>query len=295
MKEITILSGKGGTGKTSIAAALASVSENMVFADTDVDAADLHIILQPQIKETHIFRGGRSASINENLCTNCGLCKKHCRFDAIHYREKGGFEINLVQCEGCRLCERICPVRAITSTQRENNYWFVSDTRFGPLVHAKMGPGEENSGKLVTQVRKRAFEIGKEMNADAILNDGPPGIGCSTIASITGVDAVILVAEPSKSGFHDVVRLVDLVKSFDTPMYALINKYDMNEDISMQMEAFFKMEGIKLKGKIPFQEDMVHAMVERKTIAEFAPQSMICNILTELWSEIMSEEKVEEE
>ncbi|PKQ63997.1 (4Fe-4S)-binding protein [Labilibaculum filiforme] len=295
MKDITILSGKGGTGKTSITAALASVIENTVFVDADVDAADLHIIFQPENKETHVFDGAWVASIDTDLCTNCGLCREHCKFDAINFKTGGGLEIDSFACEGCRLCERVCPVGAISSERSTNNFWYVSDTRFGPLVHAKMGPGEENSGKLVTQIRKSAKEIAKAKNADYILNDGPPGIGCAAIASITGADAVILITEPSKSGFHDVVRLVELVQSFKIPMYALINKFDINLDICNQMESFFASQDIKLMGKLPFSEDVVHSMVAKKTILEYNKESEIGIILSELWKEVASsEQKIEQ-
>lgn len=290
MKDITILSGKGGTGKTSITAALASVIENTVFVDADVDAADLHIIFQPKNKETHVFEGAWLASIDTDLCTNCGLCKQHCKFEAIHFKSGGGLQIDPFACEGCRLCERICPVNAISSERSSNNHWFVSDTRFGPMVHAKMGPGEENSGMLVTQIRKRANEIARKIKADFILNDGPPGIGCAAIASITGADAVILVTEPSKSGFHDVVRLVELVQSFSIPMYALINKFDINLDITKQMESFFASEGIHLMGKLPFSEEMVYSMVEKKTIVEYNNDSEIGNTLSKLWLKIAGSE-----
>jgi MinD superfamily P-loop ATPase len=290
MKDITILSGKGGTGKTSITAALASVIKNTVFVDADVDAADLHIIFQPENKETHVFEGAWLASIDTDLCTNCGLCKQHCKFEAIHFKAGGGLEVDSFACEGCRLCERICPVNAISSERSSNNHWFVSDTRFGPLVHAKMGPGEENSGMLVTQIRKSAKEIAREIKADFILNDGPPGIGCAAIASITGSDAVILVTEPSKSGFHDVVRLIELVQSFSIPMYALINKFDINLDITKQMESFFASQGIYLMGKLPFSEEMVYSMVEKKTMVEYNNDSEIGNTLSDLWQEIAGSE-----
>jgi len=294
MKDITILSGKGGTGKTSITAALASVIKNTVFVDADVDAADLHIIFQPENEETHVFEGAWIASINNDLCTNCGLCKQHCKFEAIHFKAGGGLYIDSFACEGCRLCERICPARAISSERSSNNNWFVSDTRFGPMVHAKMGPGEENSGMLVTQIRKSAKEIAREIKADFILNDGPPGIGCAAIASITGADAVILVTEPSKSGFHDVVRLVELVQSFQIPMYALINKFDINPDISMQMESFFTTQGIKLMGKLPFTKEIVYSMIEKKTILEYNKDSVLGNRIKQVWQEFAdSELKVE--
>lgn len=286
MIEITILSGKGGTGKTGLTAALASVAENTVFADIDVDAPDLHLILQPEVKESHVFQGAQIASINSEICTNCGLCKEECRFGAIHYKTGGGLEVNSFECEGCRLCERICPVQAITTAHSTNNHWFVSDTRFGSLLHAKMGPGEENSGQLVSVVRKNAKEKARSLNADFLLNDGPPGVGCAAIASVTGADKIILITEPSKSGFHDVLRLIELVQTFKVPMYAVINKYDINTEITQQMERFFITQGIKLVGKIPFCESMVSAIVEKKSIVELDPESQISETIREIWQNV---------
>jgi len=283
MKEITVLSGKGGTGKTSITAALASVVKNSVFCDSDVDAADLHLIFQPEISEEHTFYGTRIASIDPEKCTNCGICIEYCRFDAIRSDENGELSINSFQCEGCRLCERICPSEAITSERSSNNNWYVSKTRFGTLVHARMGPGEENSGKLVTQVRKRAREIAGQNNANYIITDGPPGIGCATISSLAGIDLVLIVTEPTKTGLHDVKRLIELIRTFHIPAFAIINKYDINNILSDEIEKYFEANHIGFLGKIPFDREMVEAMVEGKTIIEYNPGSAIADKINEVW------------
>jgi len=286
MDEITILSGKGGTGKTTLTAALTSIAENAVFCDNDVDAANLHLILQPKVKEEHSFDSGWVVSINEEKCTGCGICQDYCRFNAIHYNEKEKIEINPFQCEGCRLCERVCPMQAITSIKNKNNYWYVSDTRFGPFVHAKMGPGEENSGKLVTQVRKKAAEIARNTNAKFIINDGPPGIGCPVIASLTNTNKVIMVIEPTLSGLHDAQRLVDLVRMFNIQIYAVINKYDINEKVTRNIEKYLLDNTISIIGKIPFHNDLVKAMIYKKTIVEYNPESEITEVMRSIWEKI---------
>jgi MinD superfamily P-loop ATPase len=283
MKEITILSGKGGAGKTSVTAAIASVAKNSVFCDCDVDAADLHLIFEPDVKETHTFYGAWVASIDEDKCTNCGICESYCRFDAIHYKEAGGLYINPFQCEGCRLCERVCPVGAITSQRSENNFWYVSETRFGPFVHAKMGPGEENSGKLVTKVRQKAREIATDMKAEFIINDGPPGIGCSAISSVTGVDAVLLVVEPTRSGLHDAERLVNLVRSFNIPLFAFINKDDINPDVSQDIKKYLQQNNIALLGGWSFDENIIESMIDKKSIVEYAPETKTAGTIKDVW------------
>lgn len=286
MKEITILSGKGGAGKTSIVAAIASVAKNTVFCDNDVDAADLHLIFNPTIKVQNKFDSGSVAVINPEECNNCGLCEEHCRFDAIHINSLNQLEINPFQCEGCRLCERICPENAITTIQNLNNEWYISETRFGPLIHAKMGPGEENSGKLVTKIRETANEIATQIKADFIINDGPPGIGCSAIASVTGTDAVLVIIEPSLSGLHDAKRLVELVNSFKVPVFAAINKYDINHSVTRQVENYLKSKSILLIGKLPYNTEMVESMIQGKTVVEYRPNGEFSDEIKSIWDAI---------
>lgn len=286
MKEITILSGKGGAGKTTVTAALASVAKNTVFCDNDVDAADLHLIFNPEIKESYTFGSGSKAIINTEVCTNCGLCYEYCRFDAIHLNDVEQYKVNHFQCEGCRLCERVCPTESITMIENNNNYWYVSETRFGTLVHAKMGPGEENSGKLVTEVRRKAKEIAVRLKADFIINDGPPGIGCSAIASVTGTDLVLLVIEPTLSGLHDASRLVELSETFKIPIQAVINKFDINTEITGKVEKYLSEKQIPLAGKIAFEPKIVESMVAEKTIVEFAPDEKISKEFFSIWNKI---------
>ena len=286
MNEITILSGKGGTGKTSITAALAALAKDVVICDSDVDAADLHLILKPKIKEEHNFESSWVATIHKENCTLCNVCVDVCRYDAIHEMKDGSLEINPFQCEGCRLCERVCPEETISSSRNNNNFWYVSDTRFGTLVHARMGAGEENSGKLVTQVREAAKEIAKEKNIQTILNDGPPGIGCPVISALTATQTVLMVFEPSMSGFHDGKRLFELLGSFNPKVFALINKFDINPETSEEIEQWLNENSIPLLAKIPFDEQMVEAMITEKTIVEYNPESEISLLLKDVWGKI---------
>jgi MinD superfamily P-loop ATPase len=253
------------------------------LCDNDVDAANLHLLAQPAILEEHPFLGGWQANIDEEFCAECGLCMENCHFEAIHLTDNGKYYVNPYQCEGCRLCERVCPVTAITCFQSKNNHWFVSDSRFGKMIHARMGPGEENSGKLVTKIRKKAREVARASNADWVINDGPPGVGCATISSLSGVDAVLLVAEPSKSGWHDAERLVQLAYKFQLPVWGVINKYDINPEMAAHMELAFQGLGIPVIGRLPFDIDMVNSMVEGKTIVEYAPEGVISQQLTTVW------------
>jgi len=283
MKEITVMSGKGGTGKTSVTAGLASLATGTVLCDCDVDAADLHLILNPNILETHSFPGFWVASIDASACTNCGICLDYCRFDAIHHNGQGTCEIDPFKCEGCRLCERICPAGAISSDRSTNNAWYVSETRFGLMVHAAMGPGEENSGKLVTQCRKRAKEIAGEHSAAYIINDGPPGIGCPAIASLTGSDAVLMVVEPTKSSLHDAERLIELIDNFRIPVFSIINKSGIHPEMTGRLQEFFRDRSIPLLAVLPYDKSVIMAMVEGMSVVEYSAESEITSMLRNAW------------
>lgn len=284
--EITILSGKGGTGKTSVTAALAALAGEVLITDCDVDAADLHLLLKPEIREKQVFEGAWIASIDRATCSGCGICREVCRFDAVSHAGSGTFRIDPFKCEGCRLCERICPEKAITSTRSVNNFMYVSKTRYGILVHAHMGPGEENSGKLVTAVRKRAKELAAESRIPLLLNDGPPGIGCPVIASVTGVNKVLLVVEPSKSGLHDIGRLIGLIQKFEIQAFAIINKHDLNPAMTSKAVDILRGMNIPLLGRLTFDEDFTRAMIAGETITEFAPDSKNVKTLRQILTQL---------
>lgn len=273
MKEITILSGKGGTGKTTITAALASLSPNSVLCDNDVNASNLHLILNPEILEEHPFESRQKAMINAEKCTHCGICIENCRFDAIRTNGAGVPEIIPLKCEGCLLCQHLCPEEAINISIEFNNRSFISNTRYGLMIHACMGAGEENSGRLVSCLRETAKNIAMKNHADFIIGDGPPGIGCPVIASITGTNAVLMVIEPSLSGIHDAFRLMELVQSFNIPLFAVINKFDINTKITHEAIHLLKLNNIPFLGKIPYDIRISEAMLFGKTILEYAPNS----------------------
>lgn len=280
IKQLAIVSGKGGTGKTTIAAAFASLAKNKVMVDCDVDAADLYLLLRPKVLKQEKYFGGRSPRVDLDKCTQCGLCTELCRFHAI---ENG--VVDYVSCEGCGFCSHICPEDAITMEEAFSGDWFVSDTPYGPFVHARLGIGEENSGKLVTVVRKKATEITKEKGLDLILIDGPPGIGCPVTASMTGVDLVLAVTEPTLSGIHDLERILKLAEHFKIPSAVCINKFDINLENTDRIAAYCEKNGSKIIGKIPYEPKVVEALVNRKTVMEY-PCNEIQGIVHRMWEEV---------
>lgn len=283
MKEIVIISGKGGTGKTCLTAAFASLSRNAVFCDADVDAADLHLILLPEIREKQEFIGGHKAVINHDKCTECGLCQQVCRFSAI----SEGFYADSVGCEGCGVCVWACPEKAIEFPEQVCGEWFVSKTRFGTMVHARLGIAEENSGKLVTMIRKKAAAIAEETHCDLILTDGPPGIGCPVIASVGGASAVVIVSEPTLSGLHDADRVIRLAAHFRVPAMLCVNKADLNPNMAEQIGQYAVEHGVKFLGNIPFDPIFTQAMIQQQSIFEYGEDSDTKAIVKEIWQSVV--------
>ncbi len=283
MKELIIISGKGGTGKTSLMAAFAYLAENKVLCDADVDAADLHLITDPDIIEKHDFQSGHSAVINKDKCTECGLCIDLCKWGAISET----FEVNSIECEGCGVCVYFCPEKAIDFPLNTCGEWYVSDTRFGPLVHARLGIAEENSGRLVALVRQEAKKLAEEKGLDLILTDGPPGIGCPVIASIGGASAVLVVTEPSVSGKHDMQRVVQLARHFKVPTFLCVNKFDINQDLTNEIEKFAKDKDLTCLGHIPFDQIFTKAMVHGQTIFEYDSDSVAGQAIRKIWKNLL--------
>ena len=284
MKQIVVISGKGGTGKTVITGAFSALAKNKVMADCDVDAADLHLLLAPEIKQRHQFRSGVTAKVDKKLCQQCGQCIAVCRFNAI----SEDFTIDPISCEGCAFCSFVCPEQAIKMKENVSGEWFISDTRFGPMVHAKLGVASENSGKLVSLVRQKAKEIAEKQNLDWVIVDGAPGIGCPVIASLSGIDCALVVTEPTLSGLHDADRVISVVRHFKSPVKLVINKYDLNIDMTGKIEKYCQSNKIQLLGKIAFDKSVVKAMVKGKTIIEY-PDGRAKEEISEIWDKLEKE------
>ena len=286
MKELVVISGKGGTGKTSIVAAFAALAERKVLADCDVDAADLHLILSPTVVQREIFVAGHEAVIREDDCFGCGSCVDVCRYGAILPAGNGvratTYKIDPLACEGCGVCVRACPLDAIDFPERECGEWYISDTRHGPLIHARLGLAAENSGKLVTQVRQAARAIAEEQGLDLIIVDGPPGIGCPVIASVTGASLVLVVTEPTLSGAHDLKRVAELTRHFKIPTVLCINKWDLNPELTRLMENAAGQGGIQVVGKIPYDSSVTQAQIAGQSLVEFQGGDL-ATAFKELW------------
>jgi MinD superfamily P-loop ATPase len=283
--ELSIISGKGGTGKSSISAAFATLSEKVVLVDCDVDAANLHILFHPTELEEQVYIGSQKAIIDEDLCTNCGICIDYCRFDAIsNLNEK--VVISETSCDGCKLCSRICPFQAISMLSNDKSRMYSGNFRNGKMVYGRLAPGEENSGKLVNIVRAQAKKISKLNDLKTIIIDGPPGIGCPVISTITGVNNVLIVTEPSISGLLDLKRTVEITAKFDLKTWVLVNKYDLNVALTDQILSFCDEAKIKIAGKLPFDPKIVEAMVNCKSITEYAPESEIATAIASAFKTI---------
>lgn len=265
IQELVVISGKGGTGKTSVTASLAFLADQPVIADCDVDAADLHLLLSPNVKSRHEFYSGHEAVIRQEDCNGCGDCLTHCRFDAV---KENPYSIDPVACEGCGVCVHFCPEKAINFPERRCGEWMISETRFGPMVHARLGVAAENSGKLVSTVRREARSLCEQNGRSLVIVDGPPGIGCPVIASITGATSLLVVTEPTPSGEHDLGRVLQLAKHFGIPSSICVNKWDLNPRMTTKIEAKAQEAGAKIVGRIRYDRGVTYAQMQEKTVVE---------------------------
>jgi len=283
MKQIAILSGKGGTGKTTVTACFASLSNNAVFADCDVDASNLHLLLNPQIEKTIDFKGLKLAVVDQDRCTRCGLCEEKCRFNAI-----SEFEVDPIKCEGCGVCVKVCPSEAIDFIERICGQAYISWTIYGPMSHARLKPGMGNSGMLVSLVRQNAKNLAEEGGKDLVIVDGPPGIGCPVIASLSEINVCILVVEATLSGIHDLKRALILLEHFKVKPLVCINKFDLNHENTENIEVFCAVNSIDVLGIIPFDPNVTKAMVVGIPVVDYAPQSPASEAINLIWKKLNS-------
>ncbi|MGD9639467.1 MAG: ATP-binding protein [Alphaproteobacteria bacterium] len=284
MQELVVISGKGGTGKTSITAAFASLAQNLVIADCDVDAANLHIILNPKTKKDVPFLCGKEAAINQQKCSGCNTCYNNCKFNAIKKDAQNKLYIDPLLCEGCGLCVILCPEKAIDFNPKLCGKILVSDTELGDMIYAEMETGAENSGKLVSQVRTFAKNIAQEKHLDTIVVDGPPGTSCPAIASITGADKVLIVTEPTVSGLHDAIRVLELTNHFKIPSFICVNKWDINEEITTNIEEEAQKKGAIIAGRISYNKNFNLSQKKRQTIMEICPKA--AEEITLIWEKL---------
>ena len=294
MKELVVISGKGGTGKTSLTASFAALAENSVIADCDVDAADLHLVLSPAVRERFDFRSGHEAIIRQNDCNGCGDCFYQCRFDAIcesiSPSGRKEYSVDPVSCEGCGVCVRFCPEQAIDFPESLCGEWMISDTRCGPMVHARLGVAAENSGHLVFTVRKEARKIAEEKKIPLVIVDGPPGIGCPVIASVTGASLVLIVTEPTVSGEHDLERVLSLTRHFKIPAAICVNKWDLNSEMTERIEKNAIESGASLAGRIRYDSSVTRAQILEKAVVEI--DGPAAEDIQEIWERINKQEEM---
>ena len=281
MNQIAIISGKGGTGKTTLTASFVAIANRVVVADCDVDAADLHLLLNPKVISEQEFKGSKLAIINRDRCTECNICEDLCRFDAIKE-----LKVDAILCEGCGVCAYVCPEDAINLIERVSGHAYISETRFGPMSHAKLNAAEANSGKLVTIVRNNARQLAEKDDCDFILIDGPPGIGCPVISSITGVDLVVVITEPTLSGIHDLERILGVVQHFGIKALVIINIYDINIENTERIAEFCRRNNVEVLGRIPFDTAVTESMIEGKTIIEYSPNCKVSEEILKAWNKI---------
>ena len=295
MKQVVVLSGKGGTGKTCVTASFAHLAHaglqriSAVLADADVDASNLELVLQPEVREEHVFEGGAVAVIDHELCEGCGTCLSVCRFEAILEPGADGrtqYEVDPIACDGCAACVYTCPTSAVRMQPQIAGAWFDSSSRFGPLYHAALKPAQENSGKLVTLVKQQARLRALDQNIGLALVDGPPGIGCPVISAASGASLALIVAEPSAAGIHDLERVLDLTAHFELPTLVCINKADIYPEGSAQIEAACQERGVEVIGRIPFDASVTEAMVQGEPVTAFRPDAPASLALREIWARL---------
>ncbi len=284
MNEITIISGKGGTGKTSLTAAFAHLAEDAIICDLDVDAPDLHLLLHPEHESKTVFISGHEAVIDPEKCEGCGQCMELCHYEAIEKTDET-YRVDPMACEGCKVCVHFCPVQAIAFPDRECGHWYVSETRFGPLVHALLYPGQENSGLLVSLLRKKSKEMAEESGSGLILADGTPGIGCPVISSLTGTDLAVVVTEPTLSGRHDMERVLDLADHFKIPTGVIINHHDLNPEMTSRIKDFCGRRNLEVLAEIPHDKAFTEAMIRGETITEYQPDG-IGALVRQAWENV---------
>jgi len=286
MKEIVVISGKGGTGKTSVTASLAVLGgKDIIVADCDVDAADMHLLMQPDFEKSDDFFSGELAYIHQDECIQCGKCDEVCRFDAVLVND-GKYTIDPLSCEGCGYCARVCPTKAIENKDLNVGRWYISNIKTGStMVHAKLGIGADNSGKLVAKVKNEAKQLAKEQNKDYIIIDGSPGVGCPVVSSLSGAHFVVLVTEPTVSGLHDLKRVYELVKKFNLKAGCIINKADLNTEKALEIKEFLKEENIVHISNLPYNESFTKAMTLGQTIVEYSNNNLT-ELITESWKKI---------